>query len=125
MKKIIILFSFLALALAVSGQTSYFERDTLARDITFRGKVQFAMLEAASSILANPADSVKFNFAGQILLNPSNGFFVDQFVYAVLTNPVINENSSDSDIAFTVNSQFSKLDLAYRRERNELQPGEQ
>jgi hypothetical protein len=116
---------FLLSALAVAGQTSYFERDTLARDTEFRGKVQFAMLEAASNILANPADSVQFGFAGKILLNPSNGFFVDQFVYAVLTNPVINGNSSDSDITFTVNSQFAKLDLAYRRERGELEEGEQ
>ena len=116
---------FLFLALAAAGQTSYFERDTLARDTEFRGKVQFAMLEAASNILANPADSVQFGFAGKILLNPANGFFVDQFVYAVLTNPVINGASSDSDIAFTVNSQFAKLDLAYRRERGELEEGEQ
>lgn len=123
--KQIITFLFLLLALACAGQTSYFERDTLARNTEFRGRVQFAMLEAASNTLANPADSVKFDFAGKILLNPANGFFVDQFVYAVLTNPVINGNSSDSDIAFTVNSQFAKLDLAYRRERNELQEGEQ
>ena len=123
--KNIITFLFIFLALACSGQTSYFERDTLARDTEFRGKVQFAMLEAASNILANPADSLQFGFAGKILLNPSNRFFVDQFVYAVLTNPVIDGASSDSDIAFTVNSQFAKLDLAYRRERGELEEGEQ
>ena len=116
---------FLFLALACAGQTSYTERDSLANDATFQGRVRFAMLEAASNTLANPADSVKFNFAGRILLEPKSDFFTEQFTYAVLTNPVINGNSSDSDIAFTVNSQFAKLDLAYRRERNELQEGEQ
>ena len=124
MKKITFLFLFLA-ALAGQAQTSYTERDSLANDATFQGRVRFAMLEAASNTLANPADSVKFNFAGRILLEPKSDFFTEQFTYAVLTNPVINGNSSDSDIAFTVNSQFAKLDLAYRRERNELQEGEQ
>ncbi|MCA9368221.1 hypothetical protein KC887_08280 [Candidatus Kaiserbacteria bacterium] len=124
MKQILTSF-FLILALACAGQTSYFERDTLLQDSEFRGKVKFAMLEAASAILANPADSVSFGFAGRILLEPGSSFFVDMFAGAVLTNPVINESSTDSDIAFTVNSQFKKLDLAYRRERGELEEGEQ
>lgn len=124
MKNILTTF-FLFFALAAAGQTSYFERDTLARNTEFRGKVKFAMLEAASAILANPADSVSFGFAGRILLEPGSSYFVDMFTGAVLTNPVINENSSDSDIAFTVNSQFAKLDLAYRRDRGELEEGEQ
>ena len=113
------------MALAGQAQTSYTERDSLANDATFQGRVRFAMLEAASNTLANPADSVKFNFAGRILLEPKSDFFTEQFTYTVLTNPVINGNSSDSDIAFTVNSQFAKLDLAYRRERGELEEGEQ
>ena len=116
---------FIFAALAASAQTSYFERDTLLQDTEFRGKVKFAMLEAASAILANPADSTSFGFAGRILLEPGSSYFVDMFTGAVLTNPVINEASTDSDIAFTVNSQFKKLDLAYRRERGELEDGEQ
>lgn len=125
MKNTTITAIFFFLALAAGAQTSYLERDSLASDVTFRSRVRFAMLEAASNVLANPADSVKYNFAGRILLEPSSEFFTSQFTYAVLTNPVIDGNSTDSDIAFTVNSQFAKLDLAYRRERGELEEGEQ
>ena len=82
-------------------------------------------MEAASEILANPADSVKFKFAGRILLEPNSPYFNDMFTRAVLTNPVIDGASTDSDIKFTVNTQFAKLDLAWRRERNELVEGEQ
>ena len=123
MKKITFFLSFLFLAIA--GQAQYTLRDSLANDATFRGRIKVATLEAASEILANPADSVKFNFAGRIILEPNSTYFNDMFTRAVLTNPVIDGNSTDNDLKFTVNSQFAKLDLAWRRERNELQEGEQ
>jgi hypothetical protein len=125
--KQLIIFIFLLLPLFAIGQTSYATRDSLARDQAFRGRVAFAMLEAASAVLADTSEISRrnFRFAGRILLEPASQFFIDQFAYAVLTNPVITGNSSDSDIAFTVNSQFAKLALAFRRERNELAPGEQ
>jgi hypothetical protein len=118
---------FLALASAAGAQTSYADRAVLATDPVFRGRVAFAVLEAASNVLADttPASRRNYKFAGRILLEPNSGFFVDQFTFAVLTNPVISGDSSDSDIAFTVNSQFAKLALAFRRERGELADGEQ
>jgi hypothetical protein len=58
-------------------------------------------------------------------LEPSSDFFVTQFTYAVLANPVISGDSTDSDLAFTVNSQFAKLALAWRRDRGQLAPGEE
>lgn len=107
------------------ASAQFLQRDILASDPSFQGRVKVAMLEAASEILANPADSVKFRFAGRIILEPNSAYFRDMFTRAVLTNPVIDGSSSDSDIKFTVNTQFSKLDLAWRRERNELVEGEQ
>ena len=120
-----ILFS--CFATTMQAQTSYVERAALAQNDTFRLRVSFAMVEAASAILADTSSASVRNypFAGRILLEPSSTFFVTQFVYAVLANPVISGGSSDSDLAFTVNSQFAKLALAWRRDRGELQPGEQ
>lgn len=116
---------FLFLFAAITASAQYTVRDSIANDPVFQGRVKVATLEAASEILANPADSVKFKFAGRILLEPNSAYFNDMFVRAVLTNPVITGESSDSDLKFTVNTQFAKLDLAWRRERNELQEGEQ
>lgn len=124
MKKIIFFFLF-ASVITTSASAQYAVRDSLASDPTFRSRVKVATMEAASEILANPADSVKFKFAGRIILEPNSTYFNDMFTRAVLTNPVIDGNSSDSDIKFTVNTQFAKLDLAWRRERNELVEGEQ
>lgn len=122
MKQLIFL---LLLLFSTAAQAQYLVRDALASDPTFRSRVKVATMEAASEILANPADSVKFKFAGRIILEPNSTYFNDMFTRAVLTNPVIDGNSSDSDIKFTVNTQFAKLDLAWRRERNELVEGEQ
>ena len=123
MKQIALILIFLLSALAAQAQ--YTVRDSLATDPVFKGRVKVATLEAASEILANPADSVKFKFAGRIILEPNSAYFNDMFTRAVLTNPVIDGASSDNDIKFTVNTQFAKLDLAWRRERNELLEGEQ
>lgn len=112
----------LVLAISAGAQTTYQERAQLARDADFRGRVTFAMLEAASAILADTSDASKalYLFAGRLMLEPTSTYFVDQFVYSVLTNPVINGSSTDSDLAFTVNSQFTKIATAYRRERGEI-----
>lgn len=123
MKQVTFLTIFFLFAVAVSAQ--YTVRDSLAADQVFKGRVKVATLEAASEILANPADSTKFKFAGRIILEPNSPYFNDMFTRAVLTNPVINGASTDSDIKFTVNTQFAKLDLAWRRERDELLEGEQ
>lgn len=122
MKRLIFFLFFFALVLSGGAQTSYVTRDSLARDQVFRGRVAFAMLEAASAVLADTSNISRRNygFAGRILLEPTSTFFRDQFTYAVLANPVVNGDSSDSDIAFTVNSQFAKLAKEYRRQRNEL-----
>ena len=110
----------------MQAQTSYVERAALAQNDTFRLRVSFAMVEAASAVLADtsPESRRNFPYAGRILLEPNSDFFVTQFTYAVLANPVISGDSSDSDIAFTVNSQFGKLALAWRRDRGELDEGE-
>ena len=127
MKQFILLAALLLACLSISAQTSYLERAALATNDTFRLRVSFAMVEAASAILADTsASSVKnYTFAGRILMEPASQFFVTQFVYAVLANPVISGDSPDSDLAFTVNSQFAKLALAWRRDRGELEDGEQ
>lgn len=122
MKQLIFL---LLLLFSTAAQAQYLVRDALASNPDFQAKVRVASLEAASEILANPADSVNFKFAGRILLEPNSAYFNDMFTRAVLTNPVIDGNSSDSDIKFTVNTQFAKLSLAWRRERGELEEGEQ
>lgn len=119
----IIFIVFLLASFPASAQ--YTVRDSLANDPVFKGRIKVATMEAASEILANPADSVKFKFAGRILLEPNSPYFNDMFTRAVLTNPVIDGASSDNDLKFTVNTQFAKLDLAWRRERNELVEGEQ
>lgn len=116
---------FLLLLASFTAPAQYTVRDSLANDPVFKGRIKVATMEAASEILANPADSVKFKFAGRILLEPNSPYFNDMFTRAVLTNPVIDGASSDNDLKFTVNTQFAKLDLAWRRERNELVEGEQ
>ena len=110
------------IAISAAAQTTYQERATLARDAGFRGRVTFAMLEAASAVLADTSEASKelYLFAGRLMLEPTSTYFVDQFVYSVLTNPVINGESTDSDLAFTVNSQFQKIATAWRRERGEI-----
>lgn len=122
----LLLFGFLALALCASAQTSYQDRYALSVDPVFRGRVRFGMLEAASAILADTSASARklYLFSGRILLEPNSDYFVSMFTNAVLTNPVISGSSSDSDLAFTVNTQFAKLGRAYRRERNELTDSE-
>jgi hypothetical protein len=127
MKRFILFFAVVFSCLTAQAQTSYAERDSLSRDDGFRGRVTFAMLEAASAILADtqPSSRRNYRFAGRVLTEPGSAFWVDQFTFAVLTNPVINGGSTDSDLAFTVNSQFAKLALAWRRERGELEEGEQ
>jgi len=126
MKYLITLIALLA-CLSASAQTSYIERAALATNDTFRLRVSFAMVEAASAVLADdsPTSRRNYAFAGRILLEPSSEFFVTQFTYAVLANPVISGDSTDSDLAFTVNSQFAKLALAWRRDRGALEPGEE
>lgn len=124
--KTYILFAALLFTVAANAQTSYVDRYAASIDPVFRGRVRFAMLESASNILADTTTSARrlYSFAGRIMLEPSSESFVSMFTNAVLTNPVINSGSTDSDIAFTVNTQFAKLGKAYRRERGELSNSE-
>lgn len=127
MKRIFFALVLFSLALAMNAQTSYADRVVLSQDPIFRGRVMIAAIESASEILADTSarSRLMHPFAGRIFTEPGSSSFIDMFVFATLTNPVVNAESTDKDLKFTVNSQFEKLDRQYRGQRNELTDEEQ
>ncbi len=118
MKKLLFSLAILfTICFAAHAQT-YLERAQLAENDTFRLRVQIAMVTAAGNILADPTHEEEFSFAGRIVTEPNSKYFIDMFSYQVIANPAINGQSSDSDIAFTVNSNFTKLATEYNRQRS-------
>jgi hypothetical protein len=92
---------------------AYTDQATLAKDATFRGRVQVAIVTAASQIVGESATGDnevedKRQYLGIQVLNDSTSF-VDRFTWAVVANPAITQASSDNDIQFSVNAAFSDM----------------
>jgi hypothetical protein len=85
----------------------------LANNETFKSKVRTATIIAANQISADASQPTwSLTYANEVIRNP-NGGWVDGMTFQVVANPAINEASSDSDIQFTVNSNFEKVAKAY------------
>jgi len=92
------------------------ERDALANNPDFQIRVKMPTLKAANDLLA-AVDQPTYvtQYAQMIVTEPNGGGWLSAMTYGVLTNPVINEDSSDEEIQFTVNSIFNKYAKAYYR----------
>lgn len=120
MKKQHLLLIFFLSPICFIHAQSFLQRDSLANNEEFRARVKIAMVTAAGQVLSDTsaAGIEQQPFAGRIVSEPNSSYFLDQFTYQVVANPAINENSSDSDIQFTVNSNFAKLAGEYTRQRS-------
>jgi hypothetical protein len=113
MKKIFLIITVL-FAMNAKAQLTLTEQYNLAQNDTFQLKVKTATLKAANDILAGVDRSpYLINYAQVVVLNPTGNDWINSISHGVTTNVAIDENSTDSDIQFTVNSLFVKYAKAY------------
>jgi len=85
----------------------------LANNETFKSKVRTATIIAANQISADTTQPTwNYSYANEVIKNP-NGGWIDGMTFQVVAIPAITEGSSDSDIQFTINSNFEKVAKAY------------
>ena len=97
-------------------QSTVNERDSVTNTIAFQKKVKLKALSAANDLLADPTQSDYTKRYAQLIITEPSGFgWLMALSYGVMNNPVINWNSSESDIQFTINSIFIKYAKAYYR----------
>jgi hypothetical protein len=114
----ILLITLLFAFLAGNSQSTSKERDSVAQTSAFQSKVKLQTHIAASNILADPQQPARVRqYAQMIITEPQGGNWLQSMSFIVMTNPAINWNSSDNDVLFAVNSNFSKMALAYYREQ--------
>lgn len=89
------------------------EKAQLAQDEDFRGKIQVSMLIAAGNLLADPLQPFIVKKYASHVVNNIGGSWLNTVVYQVVGNPAIGLTATDSDIQFTVNSNFEKLAEAH------------
>jgi len=93
---------------------TFIENYNLAEDADFQMKVKAAGTKAASDTLASQtADKWLINYSQLIINNPTGQGWVSAMSHIVTSNVAINEQSTDADIEYTVNSNFVKLAKAY------------
>lgn len=113
MKKIIFLILLIFSAGIVKAQKTLYEQDTLAANPVFRQRVKSATINAANQISADlNQPSWSLTYANEIIKNPDGGWIAGM-TFQVVANPVIDYNSPDDAIQFTVNSNFEKVAKAY------------
>ncbi len=100
----------------IYGQSTSIERDSVVQTTDFQRKVKMATHKAANAILADPGQPLRVRQYAQLVISDPNGSWLQAMSYGVMTNVAINSGSSDSDVEFTVNSQFAKFSYAYYRE---------
>lgn len=101
---------------------AYIDSANLAIDATFQQTIRVAMVTAALNIMTESSNTANHTqravFAENILRNPNE--YIYSFAFAVACNPAIpvqqdkttgeyTTTASDSDIQFTVNSDFNSL----------------
>ncbi len=108
MKKVIFSIAISLISIVSIAQTSLFTKDTLAVNQVFRQRVKSATIIAANNLAADTSQpSYILSYANKIITNPDGGW-ISSITYQVVANPAITYNSTDSDIQFTVNSNFDK-----------------
>jgi len=113
MKKIFLIITVL-FAMNAKAQLTLTQQYNLAQNDTFQLKVKTATLKAANDILAGVDRSpYLINYAQVVVSNPTGNDWINSISHGVTTNVAIDENSTDSDIQFTVNSLFVKYAKAY------------
>jgi len=113
MKKMFLIITVL-FAMNAKAQLTLTQQYNLAQNDTFQLKVKTATLKAANDILAGVDRSpYLINYAQVVVLNPTGNDWINSISHGVTTNVAIDENSTDSDIQFTVNSLFVKYAKAY------------
>lgn len=87
---------------------AFLDQYTLANDAEFINRVEMAMVKSALAVCAEsdttPNHAARAQWGTQVLRDPN--FYAGRVVYGVTSNPVITAQSSDSDIEFTVNSDW-------------------
>lgn len=93
---------------------AFTDQMTLAVDQTFKDRVTMAALIAAQQIASEAvaANQLQYhtqrqNLAFAVINDPTG--MASRFAYSVAANPAITSESSDSDIQFTVNSNWDAL----------------
>lgn len=86
---------------------------TLANDAEFRQRVRTATIISANNIAAaTDQPSWNYNFANEVIRNPSGGW-IDTMTYQVVANPAITSASTDQEIQTAVDSNFEKVAKAW------------
>ena len=112
MKKLVLI-SILFVAFKSQAQTSLLTQDTLAVNNNFKQRVKSATILAVQQLASDTTQkSYILSYCNQIINNPDGGW-ISAITYQVVANPVINYNSPDGDIQFTVNSNIDKVARAY------------
>lgn len=87
---------------------NFLDMATLATDSELRTRINVALVIAAKAIAAEGTDrSARRILAHNILDQPMA--YLDRFTWAIVTNPAITAESSDSDIQYTVNSVWNSI----------------
>ena len=90
------------------------EREVLANNPDFQVKVKQASIKAANDLLAaTDQPTYVTHYAQSVVTEPNATWWISAMTYGVLTNPVIDGDSPDDAIQFTVNSIFEKYAKAY------------
>jgi len=92
---------------------AFLDAYALSNDPDFRKRITIAIAKSATNVVGeassgNPIKDRKRKDLGVGILN-SPSAYVERFAIAVATNPVINTDSTDGDIEFTVNSVFDDI----------------
>jgi hypothetical protein len=95
---------------------AYTAQATLASDQAFRDKVRVALATAAVEVMGEAEGSysnAQFGkrqaLAHSVLTSAASGMWLEAFVWGVVANVAITDQSSDSDIQFTVNSLWDDI----------------
>lgn len=88
---------------------AFTDQYTLAQDVTFRGRIQVAVVKSAIAVQAEspsgvPNHSARAALAASVLHDPTG--YAALFAQGVVTNGSITEASPDGDLEFTVNSMW-------------------
>ena len=92
----------------------FLETNELAVNQEFKTRVKIATLVAAGQLLAEPTTEDVVRMFAQIVISEVDGLnWLHSMCFQVVANPAISAESSDSDIQFTVNSNFEKVAKAF------------
>jgi hypothetical protein len=88
---------------------TFLEQHALVNNSDFRTKCQMAAIKVATAVLADPARTAEHAYCRLILRQPTENYWIDQMAYAVISNPAMTADSTDSDFEYTVTTQFENL----------------